>query len=103
MATELGALAQVPQMINQVKTMVETLQAVAEVPEAVTATGSPIAAAAIAGLGVAMAAFFVDLIEALDDDVDAVQHAGQNYQANEESVVQSSSQGSTALANFAVA
>lgn len=100
MTTELSALAEIPNMITQARTLVQTAQAAAEVPEAAGATGSFPASAAIVGLGAALVHFFVQTVEALDDDIDAIRDASDRYERNEVEVAQSSDAGTTAVRNF---
>ena len=100
-AVSLGSLAQVPNMLAEVRALVETVQALAEVPQASASTGSPVASAGIIALGVALADFFVQTIEALDDDVDAIRHAGRNYEVNEAQLVADAAQGQSVLQAFA--
>lgn len=101
LTVSLGNLAQVPNMIAEIRSLVETVQAIAEVPQAAASTGSPAASAGIIALGVALADFFVQTIEALDDDVDAILEAGRNYEVNEAQLVADAVQGRSVLQAFA--
>ena len=97
----LGNLAQVPNMIGEIRSLVETVQALAEVPQAAASTGSPAASAGIIALGIALADFFVQAFEALDDDIDAIRNAGRTYEVNETQLVADATRGTTALQAFA--
>lgn len=89
LSTDLEALGQVPDMINQARTMIQTLETIAEVPKAAMSTGSIPASVAISALGVGLVDFFVKTIEALDDDIDAVRDAKRDYEENERNTEES--------------
>lgn len=101
LSVSLGNLSRVPGMISDIKAIVETVQALAEVPQAAASTGSPAASAGIIALGAALADFFVETIEALDDDIDAVREAHRDYTQNETNVVAGAQQGVAVLNAFA--
>ena len=90
MTADLANLAQVPDMVRQVRAMFEGFQALAEVTEAASSTGSPAATATIALLGVELGAFIVKTLEALDDDIDNLTDGRSMYERNENQLQQSS-------------
>jgi hypothetical protein len=80
-------LTQLPQILQEVRTGVQTLNALASTPAAAVATGSPIAGAAVAALGAQLAYFLADAVKAIDDDIDGIKKIADNYRNAEDIAV----------------
>jgi hypothetical protein len=83
LSTTWQGLAQLPQLLDEVKAGVRALQSLASTPAAAAATGSPLATAAIVALGIELVVFLAEAAEAIDHDIEAMHRTTQNYHANE--------------------
>jgi hypothetical protein len=80
-------LAQVPQLLNNVKTGVLTLRSLVHAPQAAMASGNPMVGGAIVALGAQLAVFLYQTAQAIEDDISAVKQVADNYRAQEDRVV----------------
>lgn len=80
-------LAQVPQLMNEVRAGALTLKSLIQTPQAAVSTGSPVASAAIIALGVELAIFLYETVQAIDDDIDGMRKVKENYERQEDEVV----------------
>ena len=83
MSATWGGLAQIPQLLNEVKTELLGLKTLASTPSAVAATGSPLASAAIVALGLELGVFLVQTEQAIEHDIAAIGQVARNYHATE--------------------
>jgi hypothetical protein len=90
-------MARIPQMLGEVRTGILALQALLSTPAAAAASGSPVAGAAIVGLGAELALFIAQTVQAIDDDIDGIRTSLQNYQRNEDELVQMTQTGLQSL------
>lgn len=80
-------LSQLQQLIHNAKLGVQTLDTLISTPAAAAATGSPPASAAIAALGIELAIFLAQTIDAMDDDIATLERTARNYQLSEREVL----------------
>lgn len=92
-SADFQGLAQLPGMISEVKMGIGALKSLVSTPAAAAATGSPVAGAAIGGLGVALVAFIAQTIDALSDDIKAITKNNHAYQQVDQSVTQAATAG----------
>ncbi len=97
LSTTWQGLAQIPQMLGDVKTGILTLRALISTPSAAMASGSPAAGAAIVMLGAELVMFLAQTVEAIDNDIEAMTKTQQNYQQQENELTTSANAGTTAL------
>jgi hypothetical protein len=90
-------LAQIPQMLGDVKAGILTLRALISTPAAAMASGSPAAGAAIVALGAELVMFLAQTVEAIDSDIEAMTKTQQTYQQHENEITTSATTGMTAL------
>jgi hypothetical protein len=83
LSTTWQGLNQIPQLFNDVKTGVNTLQTLISTPAAAVATGSPPASAAIVVLGAELVVFLGQTIQAIQDDIHGIAQVAKNYQMTE--------------------
>ena len=91
-------LAQVPQLLTDVKTGVLALRSLISTPAAAVATGSPIAGGAIWMLGAQLGVFLAETVQAIDDDIDGLRSTLANYQRTEDQLTTVAGHGERALA-----
>lgn len=87
LATTWPGLSQLQQLIHTTKLGVRTLDTLISTPSAASATGSPPASLAIVALGVQLAIFLGQTIDAMDDDIDNLRRTAENYRLTEADVV----------------
>jgi ABC-type transporter Mla subunit MlaD len=83
LSTTWQGLNQIPQLLNDVKTGVNTLQSLISTPAAAVATGSPPASAAIVMLGAELVVFLAQTMQAIEHDIQGIAQVAKNYKATE--------------------
>lgn len=90
-------LAQIPQVLSDVKTGIAALKALISTPAAAAATGSPPATMAIGALGLELGYFLMETIEAIDKDIEGVTQNNTAYQATDAQVSQTATAGTRSV------
>ena len=90
-------LAQIPQLLADIKAGVLTLKTLISTPAAAVATGSPPASGAIVLLGAELAMFLAQTVQAVEQDVEAIRAVRQNYERTEQELAAAATRGGTAL------
>jgi hypothetical protein len=90
-------LAQIPQLLADVKAAVLTLKTLITTPAAAVSTGSPAASGAIVLLGAELAMFLAQTVQAVEDDIDGLRRVTRNYETNEADLAAAASRGCTAV------
>ena len=85
-------LESVPNMLTEIRGGVLALKALLSAPRAATATGSPFMAAAVVALGIELAVFVFQTIEAIDEDIDAKRKTHERYQETDDEAKRSAEQ-----------
>lgn len=80
-------LSQLQQLIHNAKLGMQTLETLISTPAAASATGSPPASAAIMALGVELAIFLAQTVDAMEDDIQTLERTARNYQLSERDVL----------------
>jgi len=93
-------LAQIPQLLNEVRAGVLTLRSLISMPSAAVATGSPPASAAIVALGAELVVFLAETVQAIDDDIDGLRQVQESYQQTERDVEAAAVAGGGVLAQL---
>lgn len=94
-------LAQIPQLLTEVRGGVLAARALISTPSAAMATGSPVAGAAIWALGAELGIFIAQTVQAIDDDIDGIRQTLENYQRNDEELSAEAGRGLAALDGLA--
>lgn len=90
-------LAQIPQLLTDIKVGVLTLKTLITTPAAAVSTGSPPASGAIVLLGAELAMFLAQTVEAVEQDIDAIRRVRQNYETTEQGLTAAATRGQQAL------
>ncbi len=90
-------LAQIPQLLTDVKAAVLTLKTLITTPAAAVATGSPPASGAIVLLGAELAMFLAQTVQAVEDDIEALRKVKDNYERNEQELAAAAARGGAAV------
>lgn len=92
-----SALRQVPQLLGNVRSGVLALKSLVHAPQAAMASGNPAVGGAIVALGAQLLVFLYQTVQAIDDDIDAIRKVADNYEAQEQRVVQGAQQAMGAI------
>lgn len=103
LSTTWPGLQQAQQLIHEGKVGMLALQSLVSTPAAASATGSPLASAAIVALGVELVAFLAAIGEAMEHDIEMLQKTARNYQATEAQIVTAAASIVAALAGGSTA
>jgi hypothetical protein len=90
-------LAQIPQLLTDVKSAVLTLKTLITTPAAAVATGSPPASGAIVLLGAELAMFLAQTVQAVEQDIEAIQRVRRNYETTEQGLTDAATRGQREL------
>jgi hypothetical protein len=93
-------LARLPQMLGEVKTGLLALRVLVSTPPAAVGSGSPVAGAAIVGLGAEVLVFLAQTVQAIDDDIDAMTQVSHAYQRNETDLAGAAAAGTQSLGSL---
>ena len=84
-------LAGIPHLLDEVKMGVKAVQALLSTPAAAQASGSPLAAAAMIGLGIEIVVFIEKTVEAVEHDIATIEKITQNYKMTDADVTAAAS------------
>lgn len=87
LSTTWPGLQQAQQLIHEGKVGMLALQSLVSTPAAASATGSPLASAAIVTLGVEIVAFLAAIGEAMEHDIEMLRKTARNYQLTESQII----------------